>query len=143
LAHSHTGLLWDQPTIHFPQSRGISIDPRFDSAVVVNIRLRPSEIIFFRGCGHPLVFGWKGAGPAKVRKMSSERRITVRWVLLSLFGVVWGIALFVEGLEGFCTPGRFDNDVGKAVVSALFMPWSFALIVIPILKLVNRMHLAQ
>jgi hypothetical protein len=52
-----------------------------------------------------------------------------------VLGIVMGIALFAEGLEGLRIPFRWGDYWGTIAESILFVVWSFALIFVSALTL--------
>jgi hypothetical protein len=99
----------------------------------------PEELSFFLGVA--ILWFVVGKLPDRRRsdKVSSEKRVTVREALISSFmivlGIVMGIALFAEGLEGLRIPFRWGDYWGTIAESILFVVWSFALIFVSALTL--------
>jgi len=101
----------------------------------------PEELAFLVGVVILWFFVGKELDRQRLGEMASENRITPRRVLLDLLLMVFGIALFAEGLHGLHTPGKWGNYFGNIAESILFLVWSFVLIFLPGWKLIKRTRL--
>jgi hypothetical protein len=100
----------------------------------------PEQLAFFVGVG----ILWYLAGRSLDRRMSYElpfaTRITVGQLVLDLSLMLLGVAILLEGIQGFRDPWRWNNRFGNYIESTLFVAWSLVLIGIPMLRLVKRKH---
>jgi len=54
--------------------------------------------------------------------------------------VIWGIALFVNGISHILLPARWNNPVGNLLSGTMFLIWSFVLILLPGTKIVTAIR---
>jgi hypothetical protein len=52
-----------------------------------------------------------------------------------------GSLFFYNGLQGFLTPSRWNNQIGNIAQSLLFMLWSLVFLAVPALKIAQRLRL--
>jgi len=109
----------------FPFTRG---QPFWPSVSVFSYGLE--DLSFFVG----VVVLWFFVGRALDRMMSveelPERRFIALEVLLNVFVEFLGMALFLLGIQGLRTPGRWNNYSGNVTEKILFLVWSFILILV-------------
>jgi len=98
------------------------------------------QLAFFVGVG----ILWYVVGRVLDRRRSNKlripRRITAGELVLNLLFVLLGLAILLEGIQGFRNPGRWNNRLGNYMEGTLFVAWSLVLIGIPVLRLAKRKH---
>jgi hypothetical protein len=100
------------------------------------------DLSFFVG----VVVLWFFVGRALDRMMSveelPERRLIGLGGLPYVFVEFLGMALFLLGIQGLRTPGRWNNYSGNLTESILFLAWSIILILVASRRLKQRLRRA-
>lgn len=98
----------------------------------------PEELAFFAG----VIVTWFLIGRAIERRLAggiqTQNRNTALQLLRDFLLTSLGVALFLESLQGFRAPWRWNNRLGNTLESTLFLLWSVVLISIPITQFVTR-----
>ncbi len=115
---------------------------RFDRAPPTMVGFTLDYVFFMIG----VLVLWYLVGRAFDNRQLSHNPRRAAWTATKLFFVggpsaLLGSLYFYGSLQGFRSPGRWNNQIGNIAQSVLLLIWSLVLLGLPVLKLTQRLRL--